>query len=566
MQIRNIKNIFLSRISFFAVLVAVITLTIIQYHWVISSAENDLSEIYRSYTFRIFSAISEEFSIFPDPGEKQDYFNKIDGEENLQEALVSEFNKLNSSDDNQYFKSISYLQDSNGEKNYIRYSSNVWEYNQLIPVELLDERRGPSIISDTSDNGRIWIIFPGIRINGKTTTVMYNFDILSFYQNKVEKSVNIIDDSYELKWYYNQSFENAVSLKGGYSYSPFRVLKNKLLFIKSPWLIEVPLHLIIFNDNGNRRDKIFFEPRQDDPDKNPLPWVYIDILYNGKALLQSKEYILTIQWVMSLLLLMGIAAAYLIILYQVNKLKKLRLREKEFVASVTHELRTPLTVISSAADNIKSGIISTERIEEYGKLISDQSDRLASMIEGILLFSRLEGKAEDSPQLKSLESSDIIKNITMYTQSIINETGKKLQIDFGSLPNTLISDKETIELILINLITNSCKHAYSKGGKGLIRVKGHIQLPDTIIFTVEDDGCGIHKSEIKHIFEPFFRGNKSLQEQIKGSGLGLYLSKRKSELLGASLTIESPYERSDDKIRMGSRFLLKIPYISMDEE
>jgi len=230
--------------------------------------------------------------------------------------------------------------------------------------------------------------------------VMYNFDILSFYQNKVEKSVNIIDDSYELKWYYNQSFENAVSLKGGYSYSPFRVLKNKLLFIKSPWLIEVPLHLIIFNDNGNRRDKIFFEPRQDDPDKNPLPWVYIDILYNGKALLQSKEYILTIQWVMSLLLLMGIAAAYLIILYQVNKLKKLRLREKEFVASVTHELRTPLTVISSAADNIKSGIISTERIEEYGKLISDQSDRLASMIEGILLFSRLEGKAEDSPQLK----------------------------------------------------------------------------------------------------------------------------------------------------------------------
>jgi len=223
MQIRNIKNIFLSRISFFAVLVAVITLTIIQYHWVISSAENDLSEIYRSYTFRIFSAISEEFSIFPDPGEKQDYFNKIDGEENLQEALVSEFNKLNSSDDNQYFKSISYLQDSNGEKNYIRYSSNVWEYNQLIPVELLDERRGPSIISDTSDNGRIWIIFPGIRINGKTTTVMYNFDILSFYQNKVEKSVNIIDDSYELKWYYNQSFENAVSFKEGYSYSPSNV-------------------------------------------------------------------------------------------------------------------------------------------------------------------------------------------------------------------------------------------------------------------------------------------------------------------------------------------------------
>ena len=106
MLIKNSKNKFFSRISIIAVLVAIIFLIFIQYHWVISSAENDLSELYRTYTYRIFNDISEEFAIFPDPGEKLNYFRKIDGEEKLQEALVSEFNKLNTTENNQYIKSI----------------------------------------------------------------------------------------------------------------------------------------------------------------------------------------------------------------------------------------------------------------------------------------------------------------------------------------------------------------------------------------------------------------------------------------------------------------------------
>ena len=138
-----------------------------------------------------------------------------------------------------------------------------------------------------------------------------------------------------------------------YRYSPFRVLSNKLFSKKSAWLIEIPLHVVMFNDLEKQKEKIFFPPPQEDPKQNLSPSVYVDILYNGETLLQSKENMLKIQWLMSILLLLGIGTAYLIILYQVNKLQQLRLREKEFVASVSHELRTPLTVIHSAADNMK---------------------------------------------------------------------------------------------------------------------------------------------------------------------------------------------------------------------
>ncbi len=562
----NTKNNFFNRLSTISVFVSIIILIIFQYHWVISSAEKDLSELYRNYTFRIFSDISDNFSMLSTQGERLDNFKKIESEKEFQETFVSKFNKLNSIYNNKYFKSISYIKKSGTDKSYIFYSSNSWEYNKSIPVELVNEIKGPSLVPDASDKDSVWIIFPGIQINNNRITIIYNFDILSFYRNRVEKSLSIINDNYNLKWYYNQTVENAVIWKNNYSYSPFRVLKNKIFSIDSPNLIEVPIHILMFNNKEKRTEKLLFEHRKDNSINNPFPSVYVDILYNGKTIMQSKEYMLTIQWLMSLLLLIGIATAYFVILYQINKLKKLRIREKEFVASVTHELRTPLTVIHSAADNIKSGIILPERLEQYGNMISNQSDRLSSMIEGILLFSRLEGKAEKSPQQKTLKISDISKNLKMYTQSIMNETGNILKIDFGSLPDKLISDRETIELILTNLITNSCKHAYKRNEPGSIRVRGHIQLPHSIIFTVEDDGCGIKKSEIKHIFEPFFRGNNSLNEQITGSGLGLFLSKKKADLIGASLKVKSPYERLDERIREGSCFILKIPYYKTEEE
>ncbi len=77
---------------------------------------------------------------------------------------------------------------------------------------------------------------------------------------------------------------------------------------------------------------------------------------------------------------------------------------------------------------------------------------------------------------------------------------------------------------------------------------------------------GIEKNEKKHIFEPFFRGGKSFKNQIKGSGLGLYLSLRKARLLGGYLKVKSPYERADGRIRKGSRFTLKVPYIENGQE
>ena len=188
------------------------------------------------------------------------------------------------------------------------------------------------------------------------------------------------------------------------------------------------------------------------------------------------------------------------------------------------------------------------------------------MIEGILLFSRLEGKAEQSPVLQPIYFNEIKKDLQVIIDSITENHKANINIDFGSLPDSALSDRETIELVLTNLISNSVKHAYKKNENIFVRIIGHLEMPHNIIFTVEDDGSGIDKKEKKHIFEPFFRGDQSFKEQIKGSGLGLYLSFRKVRLLSGSLKVSSPYERVDGKMREGCRFTMRIPYNPISPE
>lgn len=555
-----------NRISVSIVLLALITLTLIQYKWVTSSAEKDLVEFYRSYSFRIQGSISEQFSLFPIFGDRLKFIRGLKTEEELRKKLLNYLDTDISGDNLKYLKSISYLKVSDEKREFFVYSNREWHMDKKAPDLQLEDEPRLNLISDPTDNGKVWLTIPLPPFEKSRISLLIQFDILSFYQNEIEPSVWNENNMYELKWYYNSKEELQSFNEKEYSYSPFRVLKDKLLSTHRPWLIEIPLHVIIFNDQENKMSKIFFDHKTPPGIGGPPSMVYVDLLYNGQPLIETKEYNLTVQWLISLSLILGLAIAYIVILYQINSLKILRMREKEFVASVTHELRTPLTVIHSAADNMKSGIISPERIEQYGQLITNQSKRLSSMIEGILLFSRLEGKAEHVSQTDRVIFSHMQKNLSIYAESLEQEFNKKISLDFGSLPKEALTDRETLELILTNLISNSSKHAYARDLKSDIRVTGHIKLPHTLIFIVEDDGIGIEKSEIKHIFEPFFRGEKSLKNQIKGSGLGLYLSFRKARLMGGLLKVHSPYERVDGKIRTGCRFTLTVPYYSVDDK
>jgi signal transduction histidine kinase len=507
------------QISSVAVFTALIVLAFLQYRWADSSAEKSIMEIQRSFNISIYSTIAREFNNFDflqrDPMEWKDERSNF----RLQEDLELIYSGIITNFGSKYINSFSYIDLNRPEESFMLIDG-LWQ-KRTSPVELLDEMnnklqhpdfREMSIIPDKNDPKYLWILNP---LMGKENVLIFtHFEMMTFFYDIIIPQLQIIWGEYDLHYSFTPPAKTNIFNEKNYKYSIMKTITNNLFFRKSATFFYMPYYISPYSrSNRDENEMNHFKP-----------YIYFDILTEGKSHFREKENEMAVQWLLSLLLLLGLAGAYGLIIYQISHLKQLRIREKEFVATVTHELRTPLTVIQAAADNIKSGIVSPDRVGKYGHLIIDQSTRLATMIEGILLFSRLEGKAEQAPPLKTVNFQEIKNNIEIVIKTLSSEYNKNIKMDFGSLPAFALTDGETIELILTNLITNSCKHAYTKEEPGEIRIRGHVQMPDALIFTVDDDGFGIEKSERKHIFEPFFRGNKSFHNQVKGSGLGLFLS------------------------------------------
>lgn len=553
----NITNIILTAV----VLLALIGISKIQYSWLKSSGERDILDMYRNLNFTIHKSLSYELGSSLFNNDNQNFLDSYNGDDGEYKLIIEEvFNSINTDLGEKYISSIGFVTNNN---DFYTFSDDNWLKFKNKQIDKLEHGQ---FISDRFNPGMVSFTFTS---RGKNKVLVYiYFDLYKFYKDRVEEGLDPMMGNYELKWSFSLPENGTILNEETYRYSPFKSIKDLILENKNSWFLGISLSMEATKNNDNSTDKenrrIFFKPAPMNILSDNYS-AYVDVYYDGKPLLYVKERYLTIQWLLNILLLSGLGISYFLILNQIRKLKIIRMKEKEFVASITHELRTPLAVIHSAADNIKSGIVAPSRMEQYGDLIIDQSKRLSSMIEGVLLFSRFEGKVEKSPILRQVETKLLKDSLLQIVEVVKKDYFLDLKLDL-SLPDTFISDRVSLELILTNLILNCAKHGYNRGEKGVIRLKSHIKLPKYLLLIVEDDGCGISSKEKKHIFEPFFRGKNSHEKQINGSGLGLFLTSKKIKLLGGDIELQSPYERVDGKIRSGCRFIVSIPYIKADSE
>jgi len=273
----------------------------------------------------------------------------------------------------------------------------------------------------------------------------------------------------------------------------------------------------------------------------------------------SMERRLALNWLLGSGLLIGLGTALVMTILQKRKLALARQREREFVASVTHELRTPVTAIRSAADNIRRGLVSGERLAAYGEMIHNEALRLGDMVEEVILSSRVEGRSSGPPSLMKIDTEEFLEVLRGPIDAIAKAEGVRTSWDFGAMPRSFTCDPESLRLILSNLATNAVYHAYPRGAGGDVRILGRSSLPSALRFIVEDDGRGIAKADQGLVFEAFYRDETSRRRAEKGSGLGLYIARRKARELGGDLALESPYRRVDGSRRPGCRFVLELP-------
>ena len=222
--------------------------------------------------------------------------------------------------------------------------------------------------------------------------------------------------------------------------------------------------------------------------------------------------------------------------------------KSDFVSNVSHELRTPLALIRLYAETLELGRISTAgKQQQYYEIIRKESERLTSLINNILDFSRIEaGKKEYS--FRETDVADLVRSTLESYRFEIEQNGFEFEQKIDNNLPPLTVDREAIARSLLNLVNNAVKYSAGRKylGVHLYRRDGNVNLE------VEDHGIGIPPKEQHKIFEKFYRVGDPLVHNTKGSGLGLSLVRHIVLAHGGQVAVESAPGR-------GSKFIIILP-------
>ncbi len=230
------------------------------------------------------------------------------------------------------------------------------------------------------------------------------------------------------------------------------------------------------------------------------------------------------------------------------ELIRLNQEKNEFLGIVAHDLKNPLSGIRGAAELIQEGFddFSKEEIIEYARLTVNESERMFQLITNLLDVSAIEA-GKINLQLEHLNLLSIVQKLVKTYTTRAN--GKNITLHLNSLEPQyqVLADRNTIEQVLDNLISNAIK--YSPPGKSVyIRL---ISLAQTVRCEVQDEGPGLSKQDQKKLFGKFTRLTPQPTAGEHSTGLGLYIVKRLVEAMQGKVWCES-------EVGQGARFVIEI--------
>jgi signal transduction histidine kinase len=230
-----------------------------------------------------------------------------------------------------------------------------------------------------------------------------------------------------------------------------------------------------------------------------------------------------------------------------HEAETVRLRS-DFVSNVSHELKTPLSLIRLFGETMESDQWTDDgKRREFSRIIARESRRLTYLIDNVLDFSKIDSGRREYV----FERGDLVKVISDTLDAYrfyLRDQGFEFDISLPPGPIFLTMDKDAMAQALLNLLNNAEKYS---GEQKYIGVKMALH-GEQVLITVEDRGPGIPPSDVKHIFEKFYRGGHEPAREAQGCGLGLTIVKSTVESHGGHISVESELGR-------GSRFIITLP-------
>lgn len=214
-----------------------------------------------------------------------------------------------------------------------------------------------------------------------------------------------------------------------------------------------------------------------------------------------------------------------------SEMERIECMQSEYIANISHELRSPLTAVRGLLEPLSDNMIKDEETRQrYYKIMLREVMRLTRLISDMMMISRLQAGTEYM-ELKRVDVDELVNDMAQGYVNAAASKGIALHVDAPDMPDAL-TDPDRVEQVLVILLDNAMRFT-EKGGSITVKVEDGERL----LVSVCDTGCGIMPEDLPHVFERFYKANKSRSDE--GTGLGLSIAKFIMDKLGETITVES---------------------------
>jgi signal transduction histidine kinase len=217
-----------------------------------------------------------------------------------------------------------------------------------------------------------------------------------------------------------------------------------------------------------------------------------------------------------------------------QRISKLEITRRDFVANVTHELRTPVAAMQGLAETLQRGDVAPDKARRFAELMHKHAVRLSALIDGLLRLAELEGGSDEPISKTDVPVLEVAREVeeTLRGRAAEAEVAVVIDVDAAAVA---WADPGRLEQILVNLVDNAIKYG-KRGGTVTIVAR---QNNDGTVLHVRDDGEGIAAEHLPRLFERFYRVDAGRSRERGGAGLGLAIVKHLAESMGGSVRVES---------------------------
>ena len=244
-----------------------------------------------------------------------------------------------------------------------------------------------------------------------------------------------------------------------------------------------------------------------------------------------------------------IVAAFFVTLRTLFNQKKLSEIKSDFINNMTHEFKTPLATISLAVDALRNEKVQSnkEKMDYFTGIIKEENKRMNRHVETILQAA-LQEKQEMKLDLIELHVHLVINSVLENFKLQLEEKECSVALKLNAQNDLIVADELHFKNLLSNLIDNAIKYSYEKVS---IKISSH-STSKYFVVSVQDNGIGMSKESVKHIFEKFYRAHTGNVHNIKGFGLGMSYVKMVIDAHKGKIKVDSTLGK-------GTIFTIEIP-------